>query len=219
MMASMLGNVLDYLRTKTAADGDEKRPLSPRPQEVPMTTADAAAADEEDTEWVYDIEDQDDWQIVRKMDEEIPEREVDEDELELQDEATHTRHQTLYRSAPPLIMEETLQPPAPAAGGVTRTPSPPRATVDEDGLAPVYQRPLSHKRKRRLRAAARAQALPAGSAAPERRELAVLNRMNEEMLKQGQNEEKERRTVKLHLGKNALQRSNLVENSQPPKKP
>ena len=75
-MAFVLDNVLGYLRVKNPSESDNgssqaKENEAPKRAETLLTNKFAQGDDEEETDWIYDIEDRGDWQIVRKMDEEL----------------------------------------------------------------------------------------------------------------------------------------------------
>lgn len=144
--------------------------------------------------------------------------------------SSSNRHQNfLCRSAPPVIMEQTL-------GGNYNSSTDQSATFNEtmfpvDHTSPVVVSPLvnpprtitTYKRKRRVRtrkseAVVTAAPNPTAAAAnATRTELGALCTADE-LDKQVQNEEKDQRTNKKVLAKNQLQRTNLLTEVNVPKK-
>jgi hypothetical protein len=126
--------------------------------------------------------------------------------------ASSSLRATLYRSAPPLIMEENLN--------GHRSPSPGPTVSAETTAEPSSHRVIHAKRKRRVRAQRHAQvattATPATPATTPR-ELGVCCAADEHD-KQSQNEEKDFWTGKKLLAKNQLQRGNLLPEAAGPKK-
>ena len=131
------------------------------------------------------------------------------------------RRASLYRSAPPLIMEAALN-------GI-RTVSPIRPSVApfrsvEPIVEPESQRVTHAKRKRRVRAQRHAAGSVVATNAPRSAPLSNPTPSElgistpDEADKQAQNEDKDLRTGKKLLAKHQLQRANLLPEVTGPKK-
>lgn len=140
--------------------------------------------------------------------------------------ASSALHAALHRSAPPNIMGDTCSVPPPIAPCLQpRTNSPLRReavfppNLNDEEIAQPYVRPISHKRKRRLRAMERAPGATARASAHTEnahREVATVCSAAE-LDKQAQHEEKERCSSKKILSKNQIRRTNLLSEINAPK--